>query len=287
MTETIAMIGVGTMGAPMARNLLKAGFPVRVWNRTREKAVDLQPDGAVVASTPADAARGASIMITMLYDGDTVAGVAPEALRALDRNGLWLQMTTVGPDAAARLQQAADQAGIAVVDAPVLGTKAPAEAGKLTVLAAGPDPARDRATSVFDVVGGHTIWVDAPQGGQRLKLVANTWVLTAIEAVAEALRLARGLGVDPALFTVAISGTATDQPYAHIKAKAMLDGDFTPSFTLDNALKDARLIRDSASGAGVDVSLTDAVERQLARASEDGYGDKDVSAVALAARPRA
>lgn len=281
MTETIAVIGIGTMGAPMAQNLLNAGFPVRVWNRTRAKAVDLQPDGAVVAESPGEAARGASIMITMLYDGDTVAQVAPEALGAFDRDGLWLQMTTVGPDAAARLQSAADKAGVTVVDAPVLGTKAPAEAGKLTVLAAGPLPSRDRAASVFDVIGDHTIWVDAPQGGQRLKLVANAWVLTAVEAIAEALRLARGLDIDPALFTEAISGTASDLPYAHIKAKAIQDGNFAPSFALDNALKDARLIRDGASAAGVDVSLTDVVERQLARASEAGHGAKDVSAVAL------
>jgi 3-hydroxyisobutyrate dehydrogenase len=282
MPATIAVLGMGTMGAPMARNLLQAGYPVRVWNRTRDKAEALQEFGATVADTPAAAARGADIVLTMLYDADSVAAVITEALAELRPDGLWLQMTTVGPDAALRLQDLADQSRVSMVDAPVLGTRGPAENGALTVLAAGPAAVRQRSAEVFDVIGNRTVWVETPQGGQRLKMVINSWVLAATEAVAEALRLASALELDPDLFVEAISGTANDLPYAHLKAKAILDGNFTPSFAVDNALKDSRLILDLATTGGVDVGLTDIVHQHLQHASDLGHGRQDVSALALA-----
>jgi 3-hydroxyisobutyrate dehydrogenase len=282
MAATIAVLGMGTMGAPMARNLLRAGYPVRVWNRSRDRAEALEEFGATVADTPAVAARGADIVLPMLYDADSVAGVITEALAELGPDGLWLQMTTVGPDGAQRLQELADQSGVSMVDAPVLGTRGPAENGSLTVLAAGPDAVRERSAAVFDVVGNRTVWIETPQGGQRLKMVMNSWVLTATEAVAEALRLASGLGLDPALFVEAISGTANDLPYAHLKAEAIRLGNFSPSFAVDNALKDSRLILDVATTVGVDVGLTDVVHQHLQHASDLGHGREDVSALALA-----
>jgi 3-hydroxyisobutyrate dehydrogenase len=122
MTATIAMLGTGTMGEPMARNLLRAGFVVRAWNRTRGKTAGLDEAGATTADTPAAAARGADIVLTMLYDTDSVAGPAAEALAELGPDGLWLQMTTVGPEGARRLQEIAERSGVPMVDAPVLGT---------------------------------------------------------------------------------------------------------------------------------------------------------------------
>jgi 3-hydroxyisobutyrate dehydrogenase len=282
MTATIAMLGTGTMGAPMALNLLRAGFAVRAWNRTPGRTAALEEAGATIAETPAAAARGADIVLTMLYDTDSVAGPAAEALAELGPDGLWLQMTTVGPEGGRRLQELADRSRVPMVDAPVLGTRAPAETGSLTVLATGPDSVRERSAEVFDVIGHRTVWVDGPQGGQRLKLVVNSWVLTATEAVAEALRLASGLGLDPALFTEAITGTAADLPHAHAKAHAIRSADFTTSFTVDNALKDAQLILDAGAEASVDVGLTDVVHRHLQHASELGYGRWDFSAMALA-----
>lgn len=285
MNESIAMLGAGVMGAPMTRNLVKSGFGVLVWNRTAAKAIDLESAGATAAATPAEAAAGATVLITMLYDGGTVESVVPEALAALPDGAIWLQMTTVGPDAAARLEGLARDTGVTLVDAPVLGTRAPAENGALTVLASGPQHARERANPVFDAVAERVLWVEAPQGGQRLKMVANSWVLAATEATAEALRLAEGLGIEPGLFTEAIRGTANDLPYAHIKAKAIREKDFTPSFALDNALKDAGLILAAAAGSGVDMPFTEVVRGKLRRASESGHGDDDVSAIALAAWP--
>src|SRR5919112_2016149 len=140
--NTIAVLGTGIMGAAMARNLLAAGMEGRVWNRTREKAEPLADEGARVADTPTDAAEGAGFVLTMLADADTVAQAAggeDSALSALPDDGVWLQMSTVGIEGHERLAQIAGERGVFYVDAPVLGTKEPAEQGQLIVLASGPE----------------------------------------------------------------------------------------------------------------------------------------------------
>src|SRR3954466_12747681 len=144
MTEnnaTLAVLGTGIMGAAMARNLLAAGLEVRAWNRTRDKAEPLADDGAKVAYSPVEAAEGADFVLTMLADADTVAEAVDSegALSALADDGVWLQMSTVGIEGSERLAGIADEHGVAYVDAPVLGTKEPAEQGQLIVLASGPE----------------------------------------------------------------------------------------------------------------------------------------------------
>jgi 3-hydroxyisobutyrate dehydrogenase len=141
MADSIAVLGTGIMGAPIARNLARAGFEVRAWNRTRAKAQSLAGDGVRVADSPADAATGAGFVLTMLGDGNAVESTMTTesgALPAMGDNAIWLQCATVGIDATDQLAEIAASAGIAFVDAPVLGTKKPAEDAKLTVLASGP-----------------------------------------------------------------------------------------------------------------------------------------------------
>jgi 3-hydroxyisobutyrate dehydrogenase len=281
-TKTIAVLGTGTMGAPMARNLIAAGFDVRVWNRSPGKTAGLDEAGALIAGSAVGAVQNADFVLTMLYDADSVLETMIGVADHLSPDTLWLQMTTVGPDGGAELQDFADKTGLTMIDAPVLGTRDPAEKGALTILASGPVEARERSAAVFDALGERTLWIDAPQGGQRLKLVANTWVLTATEAVAEALRLAAALDLDPALFTEAITGTANDMPYAHLKARAIRESDYRANFALDNALKDAQLIVATADAAGVNVAVVDAVRKRLERASKHGHGAEDIAAIALA-----
>jgi 3-hydroxyisobutyrate dehydrogenase len=277
-TRTLAFLGTGTMGLPMVRNLLAAGLDVRVWNRTRGKAEPLLDDGATVHDSPATAAEGAGTLVTMLFDLESVAAVAPDALDALGPDAVWLQMSTVGLAGAESLAALAAERGVGYVDAPVLGTKAPAEQGALTVLAAAAPELRERARPVFDAVGSRTVWVDAPSGGTRLKLVANTWVLALTEGVAEAIALAEGLGLDPQVFLDTIRGGPTDAGYAQLKGAAMIARAFEPSFALDTALKDAGLILEAAGAADVDLAMTEAVRRHLARAAEKGHGAEDMAA---------
>ena len=277
---TVALLGTGTMGAPMARNLARAGFAVRVWNRTQERAEPLA-DVATVADSVAEAVQDADVVITMLWDADTVAETMQQAKGHLGRDTIWLQQSTVGVEAADRLADLADDLGVTYVDAPVLGTKKPAEDGALVVLASGPDDVQETLEPVFDAVAGRSLWVGEAGNGQRLKLVANAWVATVLEGVADSLALARDLGLDPALFLKAVEGGAMDAPYVQLKGGNMLAGSFEPAFTLSGALKDVDLVIEAARGTGTDLGLIPGVREHLARAVEQGHGDQDMAATYL------
>jgi 3-hydroxyisobutyrate dehydrogenase len=283
MTDTtVALLGTGTMGAGMARNIAAAGISLRVWNRTVEKARPLAEVGATVAETAADAVRGADVVLTMLFDTESVESTITEARDALGEGTVWLQQSTVGVEGTERLAKLADELRLVYVDAPVLGTKKPAEDGALVVLASGPDSARETVQPILDAIGSTTTWLGEAGQGTRLKLVANSWVLTVVEGIAEALTLAKALGVEPQRFLDVVKGGAMDAPYVQLKGRAMLDGDFAPSFGLDGAAKDAGLIVDAARAAGADVAVIEAVQQHFARALSEGYGDKDLSATYLA-----
>lgn len=282
MTEqpTVAVLGTGTMGAAMARRIAASGLSVRVWNRTAERAQPLA-DVATVAATPAEAVQDAHIVLTMMYDEDSTATVMAQAREAFSQGALWLQQATVGVEGGTRLADLAADLGLVYVDAPVLGTKKPAQDGALVVLASGPEEAADRIAPVLDAIGSRTMWVGAAGAGQRLKLAANAWVFTVLEGVAESLALTRDLGLDPALFLEAVRGGALDAPYVQVKGKAMLDGAFDPAFALSGALKDADLILAAARGSGSELAVLPAVRSHLARAVEAGHGDKDMAATYL------
>ncbi|WP_344119355.1 NAD(P)-dependent oxidoreductase [Streptomyces blastmyceticus] len=284
MTETtsVTVLGTGIMGAAMARNLARAGLDVRAWNRSREKAEPLAADGVRVTDSPADAVRGADVVLTMLHDGPAALEVMRAALPGLRPGTVWVQSTTAGLDGFDTLTGFADEHGLVFVDAPVLGTKQPAEAGKLTVLAAGPAAARTVVAPVFDAIGGRTVWAgdDAPaDAATRLKLVLNSWVLTVTHGTAEALALAEGLGVDPAGFLDAVEGGPLDMGYLRAKAALILGGGFTPpSFATTTAEKDARLIVAAGERVGVRLDVTAAGAERFRRAGEQGHGDEDMAA---------
>lgn len=218
----------------------------------------------------------------MLFDADSVETALDQARDGLKRGAVLLQQSTVGVEGADRLAARAEELGLVYVDAPVLGTKKPAEDGALVILASGPDEARDVVAPVFDAIGSRTVWVGPAGQGTRLKLVANSWVLTVVEGIAESLALARALGVEPRRFLEVVKGGAMDAPYVQLKGSAMLDGDFTPAFGLDGAAKDAGLIVEAARAAGADLAVIEAVQQHFARALDAGYGDRDMSATFLA-----
>ncbi|WP_330359631.1 NAD(P)-dependent oxidoreductase [Actinosynnema sp. ALI-1.44] len=269
----IALLGTGIMGAGMARNIAKAGLPLRVWNRSRAKAEALA-DVATVADTPAEAVAGADVVITMLFDADAVDSVVEDIQAVPD--AVWLQMGTIGVDATLRLAESNDR----YVDAPVLGTKQPAENGTLLVLASGSEALKAKAQPVFDAVGQRTVWVsDKPGDATRLKLVLNSWILALVAGTGQAITFAESLGLDPQLFLDGIAGAASDSAYAQLKGKATIAGDFTPAFTLEGAVKDAGLIAEAMDQVGIDPTVVTAIRSVLARASERGHGDADMSAI--------
>jgi 3-hydroxyisobutyrate dehydrogenase len=280
----VAVLGTGIMGAPMARNLAGAGHEVSAWNRSREKAEPLAEHGVSVAGSVAEAVAGADVVVTMLADAAAVEAVAEEALGALD-GAVLAQMSTIGLAATDRLAERAQAAGVAFVDAPVSGTRQPAEEGKLVVLASGPEDVRERVDPVFDAVGAKTVWLGEAGAAQRLKLVLNTWLLGLTEALAEAIALAEGLGVDPRKFLETIDGAPVGAPYAQLKGPMMIDGEFPPAFPLDLAAKDAGLALEAAEAAGLRLGALAAVREQMRRASDAGHGAKDMAATIHASRP--
>lgn len=275
------MLGTGIMGTGMARSLARASHEVSAWNRSTDKAEPLADDGIRVAGDPADAVRGADVVLTMLFDADSVADVMAKALPAFGPETVWAQTSTVGLAGTARLAAMAEEHGVGFVDAPVLGTRQPAEQGALTVLAAGPTALRDAVAPAFDAIGARTVWVgEEPGDGHKLKLVANAWVLSVMGGVAQSVTLARGLGLDPQAFLDAISGGAMDAPYVQLKGKAMIGREYPLAFALDGALKDSELIADAVRAAGVDDRLISALNALYADASEAGHAEEDMAAVA-------
>lgn len=286
--EPVAVLGAGgTMGFAIARNLARAGIELRAWNRTRKKAEPLTADGASVFDSPAEAADGAAVVLTMLTDGDAVVdSMAGErgALSTVTESTVWLQMSTIGESGTERCLELARRYGVAFVDAPVLGTKQPAEQGQLIVMASGHEELRNGVQPIFDVVGQRTLWVGEAGMGSRLKLVANGWLVTVVEGGAETIALAQGLGLDPRLLFEAIRGGGLDLPYLRIKANAILERNFEPAFSLRLAAKDAALVEEAAERHQLDLPVLSAIRRRLEQGVPD-HGDEDLSATYLTSAP--
>ncbi|MBK3625013.1 NAD(P)-dependent oxidoreductase [Streptomyces sp. MBT49] len=287
---TVTVLGTGIMGAAMARNLARAGHAVRVWNRTRAKADPLTADGARVLGTPAEAVEGADVVLTMLYDGPAALDVMREAAPALRAGTAWVQSTTAGTGAVGDLAAFARAHGLVFFDAPVLGTRQPAEAGQLTVLAAGPSEHRDAVAPVFDAVGARTVWTgeDGGEGSAtRLKLVANSWVIAATAAAGEVLALSQSLDVDPDAFFALIAGGPLDMGYLKAKTGLILDDRLSPpQFAVATAAKDARLIVEAGREHGVRLDVAAASAERLERAAAQGHGDEDMAAAYFASFDR-
>jgi 3-hydroxyisobutyrate dehydrogenase len=280
---TIAALGTGVMGAPMARNLARAGHEVRAWNRSLDKAQALSDVGVDVRDDPASAADGADVVMTMLSDADAVLDVARGA--NLADGQIWWQASTIGIEGIEQCAVLAQETGAMLVDAPVLGTRLPAEEGKLVVLASGPDPALDACAPLFDAVGQRTMRLGAAGTATRLKLAVNLWVLVVTQGTAETIAFAQSLGVQPGWVLEALEGGALDLPYFRMKSKLMLDEDFPASFALALAAKDARLVAAAAERHGADLPIARAVAERLTQATDAGHGDEDMAATYRLSKP--
>jgi 3-hydroxyisobutyrate dehydrogenase len=223
---------------------------------------------------------GADLVVTMLLDADAVeeAMAGGGALEAMRDDAVWVQMSTVGLDGVERLSKLAEERGVAYVDAPVLGTKQPAEQAQLIVLAGGPDDAKERAQPVFEAVGAKTVDLGEAGAAMRAKLMLNHWVLALVEATAETIALAEALGLDPQLFLDTIEGGPLDSKYAQMKGAAVIAREMPPAFPLSGALKDVGLILEAAERHDFDAALAATVQRKMQQAVDAGHGDEDMAA---------
>ncbi|WP_267422272.1 MULTISPECIES: NAD(P)-dependent oxidoreductase [unclassified Curtobacterium] len=279
----MTVLGTGAMGAGVAQSLLREGHDVTVWNRSRERAEPLAEHGATVADDAGSAVAQAEVVLLTLFDADAVVDVLEQAAGDAPTDAVWVQASTVGVEGSDTVVQIAAKYGITLVEAMMLGTKTPAEQGKLTMLAAGPAATLDAIDPVLDAIGAKTVRAGEHVGeGTALKLAANAWIASITAATGQSLAIARSLGIDPALFLQAIEGSASDSAYAHTKGASMMAGEFPAQFALDGLRKDIGLITDAARANGVSTTLLDALGRVYADASAAGHGSDDIAAVSTA-----
>jgi 3-hydroxyisobutyrate dehydrogenase len=280
----VAVLGTGIMGSAMARNLVAADLRTTVWDRSASATAALSQAGALAAASPDEAVADAGVVITMLPTADVVNSVIFDGgvATAFTQGAVWAQMGTIGVTATTQIAERLGELrpDVMFVDAPVSGSKGPAEAGQLLILASGPAAAQAIVGPAFSAIGRKTVWLGAAGQGSRMKLVVNAYMSILIEGVAEALELADRLSIDPADLADAIEGGPLDAPIADAKLHKMERGDFAPEFPLEWALKDVDLAIDVAGGT--QLPLLAALSRQWRAAVEAGHGREDVSAARLA-----
>ena len=283
MTAT-AFLGVGAMGHGMATSALRAGIPTIVWNRDPEATRDLAELGAEVAETAADAARRADFVVTMVTDADAVISIARDQgmLAALAPGTIWVQMSTIGVEGIERVATIVDaeRPDVILLDAPVSGSKVPAEQGQLTIFASGPEGVRSRVDPLFEALGQRTIWVGAVGAGSRLKLVNNTWLAFTSEAVASSIALARRLGLGTETVVGALDGSTLVSPWQVANLQRIAKDDYSTQFGLSLALKDVHLALQAADDGRFAALASLADEWQ--QAVDDGLGDQDLTVMTRA-----
>jgi 3-hydroxyisobutyrate dehydrogenase len=280
----VAVLGTGIMGAAMARRLIAAGQHTAVWDRSAAATASLAEAGARVGATAQDAVAGARVVITMLPTAEVVTSVmlGDGVAEALADGAVWAQMGTIGVSGTTEIARQLGQLrpDVLFVDAPVSGSRGPAESGQLLILASGPPAAEVILSPVFSAIGRKTVWLGAAGQGSRMKLAVNAYMSTLIEGVAEALELAGRLDIDPSQLAEAIEGGPLDAPIVDAKLHKMQRGDYAAEFPLQWALKDVDLAITAAGGD--QLPLLAALSRQWHAAVDAGHGRQDISAARLA-----
>jgi 3-hydroxyisobutyrate dehydrogenase len=282
--QRIAFVGLGIMGAPMARNLLEAGFDVTVYTRTSEKAERFAAEhGGQAARTPGEAAGRTDVFLTMVPDQAQVEEVlfgAKGAADTLPEGALVIDMSTISPTASRGIGERLAERGLDYVEAPVSGSKPKAEDGTLTIMAGGEPESFERALSLFEVMGERIVHVGPLGHGQMAKLLTNTMGAVNAAALAEAVSTAKRAGLDRDAFLEVAAGSAGASAMLNLKGPPMFEESFEPAlFKLEHMLKDVRHTLDEARSLGNDPELGALAERLYARAAESGHGEQDFAAV--------
>jgi 3-hydroxyisobutyrate dehydrogenase len=283
----VAVIGLGIMGSAMARNVVTAGFSTTVWNRSPSAVAPLVEAGASTAEEAEDAVRQADVVITMLPDAAAVTAVMVDGhvLGAMAPGAVWAQMGTIGVQATIDLAASVQSArpDVLFVDAPVSGSKGPAEQAQLLILASGPDEAQGVVDPVFSAMGRKTQWSGPAGNGSRLKVLVNTWLAFLVEGAAETLALCDRLGIEHDQLASALEGGPLASGLGMAKLKKMDAGNYEPEFPLEWALKDVDI---SAAEAGdPPLPVLSAISNQWHAAVDQGLARQDISAVRRALEP--
>lgn len=283
---TVALIGLGTMGAGIGERLLEQGFSLDVWNRTPGPAARLAERGATAHDRADQAAAEADIVVTMLPTVDAVKEVMLQqsTLFVIKPGAVWVQMGTIGVEATESLRSTVASARplVAFVDAPVSGSREPARTGRLLILASGPESARPIVEPLFGALG-RQLWLGEAGAGSRMKLVLNTWLAFEVEAAAEVAAVAGRLGVPYQSLLDMVTGGPLASGVAMAKLAKIESGDYSPDFSLEWALKDLDLA-EATAGAEI-LPVASAIAERWRRLVADGYGRLDISAARIGLGP--
>lgn len=278
-SERIGWIGLGRMGAPMAANLLKAGWPLTVYNRSREKTRELVAMGALEAASVASLARESDIVISMIQDDPALRGIAlgsDGVLQSMRPGAIYIDMSTVSPGASAAIAKEAEARSIAYIRAPVSGSTANALAAILTIFASGPRDAYDRCLPLFEHMGRSLFYVGAEEQARFLKLAINIMVGTTAAVIGEALVLGEKGGLDWRQMIDIINSSAVASPLVGYKAEALKRRDYTPTFTAVQIAKDFDFALDVAKEQGFPLLVTAQVRQLWSAMAGSGRAEYDL-----------
>jgi 3-hydroxyisobutyrate dehydrogenase-like beta-hydroxyacid dehydrogenase len=283
MKQKIGFMGLGIMGTPMAANLLKAGFPVMVYNRSPEKADRLVKQGAGLASTPKALAKGTDVVIAMVTGPEALSDLlwGPDgAGGAFNHSKVFINMSSVSPQYTRQLAQELEPSGVTFIDAPVSGTKKPAEDGALVILAGGLEDKVKELEPLLLAMGKKVVYCGPVGQGSMMKMFINLLLGVMMEGFAEALNFGRlgGLELDAMLDTV-YSG-AMNSPMFQVKAANLREKNYPPAFPLKHLAKDAKFVVDTAFELRAPVPVGQVLLHLYATGVAQGWGDEDISAIA-------
>lgn len=277
-TIRVGILGIGLMGAAMTHRLLSEGFPVVVWDRNQTHVEPLGPRGAEIASSAGEVVGVADVVITMLPTAEIVLSVVEPLLSQWPSTTTWLQMSSVGAAEADNLTRLAADHGVIVFDAPVSGSTRPAEEGKLTILASGPEAVRPRIEPVLEALASRIQWVGEAGMGSRLKLAANHWMITMVAALAETMHVCELMDLDQQQFIALLDGGPLGSSYALDKLGEMRRHAYPAGFPVRLAVKDLELVREVAQSTHQETPLLDAALQRM-NAVAPSHNDDDLAAV--------
>lgn len=276
----IGFIGLGIMGSRMARNLVKAGFDISVYNRDKSKTENFKKDGVKIFDSVSSIVEDCQIIITMVSTPDAIKAIANDGLiSSLDSDKLWIDCTTVDPDTTLELAKLTKPSGAGFMDAPVAGSLKPAENGELVFLVGGSEENFEKSLPLLDVMGKKSIHAGPIGKGSAMKLVVNMMLGAGMAAFSEVLNFGKAMGFDSETIFSTLSPLPVTPPMIGMKEARVLGGDYSPEFPLQWMSKDLMLALQMASKSGVELPILKTVDSAFRSAKDDGLGEDDFSAI--------